>query len=144
MVNNLTDVDKSISRTSHRIFLIQANGLRPNTKHKLYLDGVEHTFAARQLGKDFGDDLISDQSGRIDLEYLMQFNFNRDQNFELPEQQTLSYRDSVLNTQRSNRVVKNYVLVEIKSADGQSYAQHVRTINRILTQGPVRTLYPVD
>lgn len=144
-MSDLTTTDKSTKRVQTQVFYFGASGLRPNTKHTFYIDGVNHNFAARQYGKDFGDDLISDSSGELHIEYLMEFSYNRDQNFELPEQQTLSYQTGQLQaSQQSNKVARNYVLIEVKSVDGLSYAQHMKKINRILTAGNVRTLYSIE
>lgn len=46
-------------------------GLRPNTKHNFYLDGIIDNEDARQLGKRRGDPLISDERGRLFFQFII-------------------------------------------------------------------------
>ena len=135
----------NINRTQNHRYRFLFNGLLPNTKHKMYIDGVDYTFATRQLGKDFGDDLISGPSGELDVFVLYEIPFSRDQNFELPQTQSVAYQEQIYNNQESKtyRVVNNYVLFEVKSADENSYAQYSMRNSILLTAGAVDTLYPI-
>lgn len=50
---------------------ISCSGLRPNTTHQFFADTALVTTSVRQEGKNFGDPLITDASGKMVLDYLI-------------------------------------------------------------------------
>jgi len=143
---DLTTQDINIVRTQNHAYSFHVNGLKPNTKHKMYVDGVDNTWATKQHGKDFGDDLISNGDGALSVQLLAQWAYPRNQNFELPEQQSVAFQTNNVgqgSTQASTKRVNNYVIIEIKSDDSLSYAQFQLKLNLILTAGPVKDVYPI-
>jgi hypothetical protein len=144
---DLNEQDFNIVRTQNHFYEMSVTGLLPNTKHNIYFDGEDIQFRTKQFGKDFGDDLISNANGILHIGILMQLPFPRDQNFELPEQQTLSFQTNMFGPGTDPRVtqtVVNYRIIELKSSNGLSYAQFRMKFPLVLTPGPVRTLYPIE
>lgn len=134
-------------RTQTHMTFFGVQGLRPNTRHDVYLEGELYTFACKQFGKDLGEDLISDENGRLAFYMLHEVEFNRNMNFELQSSQSLAFQSSGVNQQDSRReanLVTNYKIVEIKSPDGNSYSQLNLESPLLLTPGTVRTLYPIE
>ena len=148
-MTDLTTNALNVNRTQNHFYELTARGLRPNTKVAINIDGVDHGYATKQRGKDFGADLISDENGILQYGVLYEVAYARDMNFELPQGQTLSFQDSVNNSgdtgsRQSNRIIVNNKIIELISPDGQSYSQFIRALNIILTAGSVRTLYPIE
>lgn len=52
-----------------QIFSISISGLKPNTIHNFFLDGVDHTSKCKQIGKVLGGGLTTDSSGGLTFEY---------------------------------------------------------------------------
>lgn len=136
----------NINRVQAHRYRFRFNGLLPNTKHTLYVDGVNYNAVSRQSGKNFGEDLISDENGYMIVTVLYEIPYNRNSNFELPQTTTLAFQEEVVNNQNSKdfRLVENYVVFEVKSASENSYAQYVMPMPILLTAGGVNTLYPID
>ena len=136
----------NINRTQNKRYRLRFAGLLPRTKHSITIDGVDYGYATRQIGSDFGDDLVSDQDGILDVIILYEIPFNRTQNFELPQTPTLAFQEGIVNRQSSQDLanVSNYILIEVKSANENSYAQYSMRLNMLLTAGPLETLYPIE
>ena len=144
---DLTTEGYNVVRTQNHFYEMVARGLLPNTKHNIYFDGEDIGAITKQYGKDFGEDLVSTSNGILVFGMLAQYEFPRDQNFELPEQQTISFQTNMFGpgtAPRETRVVVNYRFIEIKNAAETSYAQFRMPLNLVLTPGPVRTLYPIE
>lgn len=146
-MTDLTTEGLNITRTQNHTYRFEVTGLRPNTKHTITIDDEEYAFATRQFGKAPGADLISNADGELQLFILYEIEFNRTQNFELNQTQSLATEGNAFNQQQNRKAVNtvtNYKVVEVKSFDGLSQAQFIMRQNLILTAGPVRTLYPVE
>jgi hypothetical protein len=61
---------------------VQWKGLKPSTKYKFYLDGVELGFAVKPFGKKLGDDLISGADGTLSFSVLYDFQFEGNYAFD--------------------------------------------------------------
>lgn len=144
-MSDLTTQATNINRTQNHRYRFRFSGLMPNTKHTLYVDGVDYGYATRQIGKDFGADLVSDVDGILDVFVLYEIPFNRNQNFELPQTPTLSFQEEIVNRQSSQnaRRVENFVLFEVKNAAETSYAQYSMKMPLLLTPGAAETLFDV-
>lgn len=146
-MSDLTTEGFNITRTQNHTYKFEITGLRPNTKHTITIDDEDYGFATRQFGKAPGADLISDADGNLSLLVLYEIEFNRTQNFELNQTQSLATEGNALNQQQNRKAVNtviNYKVIEVKSFDGLSQTQFIMKQNLILTAGPVRTLYPVE
>lgn len=146
-MTNLTDQSLNVTRTQNHFYQMRAAGLRPTTKHAITIDGVDYAFATRQFGKAFGDDLISNDNGEIVFGILYEIPFARDQNFELPQRQTLQFeadRVQTQNTRRNLNVVNNFKIIELISADGQSYTQLQLRLPLLIQGGPVAAVFPIE
>jgi hypothetical protein len=143
---DLTTPALNVTRVQTHAYKFTFTGLLPNTKHTVFYDGVDHTFATRTWGGDYGGELISDENGMLLVEMLIEIEFNRDQNFELPQGQSLSSQERTVNTQqrRLAKVVVQKRIIEAKSANDLSYGQIIVDQNLVLTPGTVRTLYPIE
>jgi len=145
MTTDLTTQALNTGRTQNHFYELRCFGLRPSTVHTITFMGVDHGFATRQFGKDFGASLISDSDGELKLGMLVQLPYSRDLNFELPQTQTLQYQSEQLNANRKAvNTADNYREVKITSADGRSVAVMVINIKSLLTAGTVRTLYAIE
>lgn len=59
-ITDLTVRSSVANRAEFSVF-----GLKPSTKHSVTIDGISMNWAIKPWGKDLGDDLISDASGRV-------------------------------------------------------------------------------
>lgn len=147
-MTDLTTRGLNVTRTQNHFYQCRATGLRPNTKHNVFIEGEDVGFRARQFGKVFGDDLISDENGQLLFGLLHEIEFARNRNFELPQSQTLSFQDGQVNntagSRQASQTVKNNLIIELVSPDGQSQSQIVLKMNIILTAGPVNQLFPIE
>jgi len=146
---DLTTKGLNVTRTQNHYYRFAVAGLRPNTKHNITIDGVDYAFATKQFGKDFGADLLSDENGELKLGVLYELRYGRDANFELPQRQTLSFQDDVLNSgstgdRKVSKTIVKKRIIELISPDGLSYAQYVFSTNILMTAGPIRVLYPIE
>jgi hypothetical protein len=144
--SNVNDEAVNIIRTQNHAYNIAVRGLKPRTIHKLYEDGEDITWRARQYGKDLGGGLQSDENGNLNFEIYAQIDYPRQFNFELPSVPTLSYETYQLNRGSfQNRFAQNYIIYEIKSSDESSYATYRKRINYITTPGPtISILYSIE
>ena len=63
--------DVNMTQGNFDYVLIDCTGLKPLTRHFLYLDGVIEEAFVKQEGSNVGDPLVTDGSGRIKLRYLV-------------------------------------------------------------------------
>ncbi len=145
-MSNLTNQSLNVVRTQNHFYEYNITGLDPNTVHQITIDDVDHGFATKQNGKDFGEALISNADGELSIGVLFELRFPRDQNFELPRVNTLQFQNEQLASENRKTVntVNNFRVLEVASFNGSSRAQLVLRINSLLNSGPVRTLYPID
>jgi hypothetical protein len=142
---NLQEQATGVFRTTNLIYNFRVTGLKPSTFHRVYLDGVDVTWASRQPGKDYGNRPQSDESGNMWLEILTQTDFPRVQNFELPTRRSVSFQTEQLTRgSASHTRVSNFIIFEIKSDDGTSYATFQAEQNVLLTNGPVQAVNPIE
>lgn len=74
--------DQDAVRSSAKFIYINAHSLKPNTKFDLYIENIESNWCARQLGKDLGDSLISDEHGYLLFGFLFEFPFEGQYSFD--------------------------------------------------------------
>jgi hypothetical protein len=61
---------------------ISVTGLKPNTKYDFYLDSVLYTWACKPFGKNLGDNLVSDASGKLTFYFLYDFQYEGNYAFD--------------------------------------------------------------
>lgn len=142
-MSDLTTQAQSVSRVQTRLFYVEFAGLAPNTTHTPYLDGVDHSFATRQTGKEFGEALITDSNGDLGLYFMREISWARIQNFELPQNQSINYQNDLINS-TGFTTVRNIFVLEVKSANEDSYAQRSFSTNILLTAGAAASLFPIE
>ena len=113
---------KMIPIADSQIFKISASGLKPNTKHKFYVDDEDKTSVCDQIraSTTYDTDLISDSNGVINFEYYYDAGIN-EATSEVAVQNKLI---------RSEAGQKRFI---VKSADGNSYAAGTITIKSYVT-----------
>jgi len=79
-------------------------------------------------------------------EILWEISFNRDRNFELPQNSTVAFQTGRLaqTDRREQNQTQTSVVFEVTTANGLSKAQYILPMNLILTAGPVQTLFPIE
>lgn len=106
MVLDLLTQQQGLVATDTERFEFVTTGLKPLTKHKLYLDGTDYSFAVRMKhnistltyliregvaidgsgsSSDYGEDIISDSNGRLHFELIWHVPLDREWNTTLPE-----------------------------------------------------------
>ena len=142
-MSDLNTQAQTVTRSQNRLFKVSFSGLAPNTIHYPYLDGVDHTFATKQFGKDYGEELITDENGDLDMYFMREIVWNRTQNFELPENPSVNYQNNQLGSQ-SFASVKNIFVFEVRSITDESHAQMQFETNILLTAGAGTSLFPIE
>lgn len=142
-MNNLTTRAQNITRTQNHYYHMRASGLRPNTKHNIFIEGIDRGYSTRQFGKNFGEDLISDENGEIRYGVLYELEYNRDKNFEIPSKQQTDPNNQQGSKKPSRIFVENKI-IELISPDGGSQCQFVLKLNIILTDNPVSAQFPIE
>lgn len=105
-------------------------GLKSSTKHDVFVDGINYNWATKQFGKNLGDDLVSDERGRLTIIIYL----------EIPYEGTVSYDNIIHNTNQnvlignqSEAKARNYMttnkVIEVKGDN--SYGKYLKTL-RIL------------
>ena len=61
---------------------IECMGLKPNTKYNFFLDGVDYSWAAKPWGKNLGEDLVSDNEGKLSFYFLYDFQYEGNYAFD--------------------------------------------------------------
>lgn len=143
---NLTDLALNVNRVQTHWYEATANGLLPNTIHTITLDGVAWDDTSRQRGKDFGAPMISDANGCLFFGFLVEVPFARNQNFELPRTTTLQFQNeqNASQNRQATQTVLNYRVVDLTNVNGTSQAQLIIPKRILLSQGPVRTQFPIE
>jgi hypothetical protein len=147
MAVDLTTEAKNVTKTTNIILRFIFAGLSPNTNHIFYKNGEDVSAITKQFGKDFGDTLTTNENGEIILFFLDEIPFNRELNFELPQEQTLNFENAQLNNQNARtdtRVDVTRIVFEIKSLNGQSYAQNIRERRTLINAGPTPQLFNIE
>lgn len=121
-INTTTmDTRASAAHTYDWIF----EGLRPNTKHKMFLDDVDYTWACRGWGQNLGEEITSDNTGMARVFVLYEIPFQQPASYEMKIPSSLGGSGNRINNQNGrfeDSVMTYYKTFEIKSADGLSHA----------------------
>jgi len=136
----------NITRTQNHAYRATFAGLLPSTTYTITANDVDHGYATRTIGKGFGETLVSNENGNMLCEILWEISFNRDRNFELPQNSTVAFQTGRLaqTDRREQNQTQTSVVFEVTTANGLSKAQYILPMNLILTAGPVQTLFPIE
>lgn len=120
--SELIDDQKSLnSRTDVDFTPFKFVGLRPNTKHDLYMNGIIYNWAAKPYGKNLGDSIISDNNGRVSIDVFHESAIIP--NVEDSVNNGSFFNSSLTNQQKDNRdriVIRAFTDFELISADQKS------------------------
>lgn len=117
----LDDISYDTFQTRNHTWNMKFWGLKPNTKHDLYVDGVEYNWAAKQFGKDLGADLVSDSDGKLLFNLFYEFPFEGTYSLDMSNKnQNLGSGSSV--TSVDCKYVKTDIVVELRA--GNSVTTH--------------------
>lgn len=136
--DSMSTLATDTSRTTVKAIKLSFGGLRPNTKHKMYLDGVDYTWACKGFGQNLGEDILSDENGQVNVTVLYEIPYSFPSNYELPTGNPISdIRNSVgaQNSRESRRIYQDYKTWTIRSLDGLSEAHHQRRFDIVLVDG---------
>jgi hypothetical protein len=61
---------------------IESGSLKPNTKYDFYLDSILYNWACKPWGKNLGDDLVSDDEGKLYFNFLYDFQYEGNYAFD--------------------------------------------------------------
>ena len=64
-------ITQELARPGQDVLTCQVTGLKPNTKHVFYVDGKTQSTTVRPAGGKFGDDVITDSSGKVTFDYVI-------------------------------------------------------------------------
>lgn len=120
------------------MYTMRFKGLRPNTKHKMYLENVDYTWACKGWGQNLGEDILSDADGFATVYVLYEIPFSRPAQYEFEEKQSISYNNKKLNSQNARMEDVVYVQwksFELKSADGLSQAVFQMHFHIVMVNG---------
>jgi hypothetical protein len=109
-------------RCNAHLICLKVNGLRPFTKHKFYIDGIDYSWACRQFGKNLGEDLISDGGGYIKFDVLGEFKYEGNYSFDnATSDQTENAYNQSQQINKSTNFVKTYRFMELKAPDSYAF-----------------------
>lgn len=134
-------------RTRTHTYKFEFTGLRPKTKHKMYLDDIDYTWACKGFGQKIGEDLLSDVNGKLMVYVLYEIQFSRPAMFEMKETQSIAYYSNKLNNQNSrmeDKVRVSWKTFQIKSADGLSHAELNMHFHTVLINGDYNSIIQHD
>lgn len=134
-------------RTAAHAYNMAFVGLRPNTKHKIYLDGIDYTWAAKGYGQNLGEDILSTEKGTASLMVYFEIPLSRPAQFELDVPNTLSFYSNKVGNQNKrmeDAVNVNWKTWEIRSADGLSNAMLNMHFHIALVYGDVNRIQQHD
>ncbi len=122
---SISTLASDTQRAGAMCYRMTFKGLRPNTKHKMYLENVDFSWACRTYGKNIGEDMISDENGDLIVFVYYEIPFVKPADFEIDETQSVAYSSSRINN--TNRRMEDAVSVqwksfEVRSDDGLSHA----------------------
>ena len=132
--NSITSVSNDTFRTNSHCYKFTYSGLRPNTKHKMYLDGSDYTWACRGFGQNLGEDLLSNNNGQLTVYVLYEIPFSKPAAYEIKEKDSVAFYTDKFNTpngRMEDTVHVQWKKFEIQSADGLSHAEtlvHFHTV----------------
>lgn len=96
-------------------------GLRPNTRHDLYLNNQLYNFAAIPFGKNIGDSIISDSNGTVKVVILAEDSYKlaaaERENFTTPFNTLMTNQQK---DKREKKVIRMYDDFFLTSVDGKS------------------------
>lgn len=138
--SSISTVSPDTEIVGARQFVIRFFGLRPNTKHKVYLDGVDYTWACKGWGQNLGEDILTNEYGVADFRVL--FETSRQGRAELEEEtvNSVAYYSGKVNP--ANRSIEDVVKTSkktfyIRSADGLSSGQQIFHFHMVSKHNPV-------
>ena len=136
----------NVTRTQNHAYRVTFSGLLPSTTYTIRANDADHGYATRTIGKGFGEALVSNENGVLQCEILWEISFNRDRNFELPQNSTVAFQTGRLaqTDRREQNQTRTSIVFEVTTANGLSKAQYILPMNIILTAGPVQTLFPLE
>ena len=122
--NSITAQNGDTFRSTAHGYKMEFRGLRPRTRHKMYLDDVDYTWACKGFGQKLGEDVMSDENGAVKLIVYYEIPLTGAAAFENLQQATYSSGVSVgqQNSRAENKVYVQYKTWNLKSADGLSSA----------------------
>jgi len=134
-------------RSGVHCYKMTFTGLRPSTKHKVYLDGVDYTWACRGWGQNLGEDIITDINGVAKVHVYYEIPFSRPAVYETKTPESIAYYSNRINNKnkRMEDVVQvQYKVFEIRSADSQSYATAQMHFHICIIKGDVNRIEQHD
>ena len=69
LLNTMNSVTNAVNTGD--VLVIQCSGLKPNTKHSFVVDSITQSNTVKQTGKNYGDDLVTDDQGSITINYAL-------------------------------------------------------------------------
>ena len=142
-MSDLQTQAQTIRASMSRLYHFYFAGLAPSTVHVPYLNGVDHSFATRGYGQEYGEALVSDNNGNLEVYVFYDLAYGRSFNFELPQTQTFNYQNAQINN-KEIVTAQNVLTFELKSFDGSSYAQKMIERRDILNAGAGEDLNPTE
>jgi len=143
-MTNLTD--EALFTTKRRTVALRMifRGLKPNTIYTMTLNGVDHSFATRKNGGDYGGTLLSSSDGELLLECLVEvpntLNFSKDNRvFEKKQTRALTSEGERFKDPKQKKKENVYLsktIFELSDATGLSKAQRIYNSNILLPFSP--------
>jgi hypothetical protein len=103
-------------------------GLRPNSKHRVYIEGEDYTWACKGWGKNLGEELVTNEFGSVCFSILYEISMGAPFEREDKVTNSVAYYSSRMDSgasKRENNVSRIYKTVEIRSADNASHAREI-------------------
>lgn len=120
---NTTDANGALGAS---VLNIRVTGLKPLTKHQFYVDGVLQSNTVRQASKNYGEDIITDDSGSCDISYIIPASWasrvvSQQINFQTP---LPGYKSKITYSAEFDQqtVGTSYSLFEIKATNSLAFA----------------------
>lgn len=118
-INNPT---KDTFRSGTHKYRMIFSGLRPNTKHKMYLDNVDYSWACIPYGGMLGDDLVTNENGILHVFVLYEIPFSQPAEYEMPKPSGSSSQFNSPNSRMEDVVKVVWKTFEVRSLDNMSHA----------------------
>lgn len=132
---SISALAKDTFRSTNHMYAFTFTGLRPLTKHKVYLEDVDYTWACKGWGQNIGEEILSDANGEAKVYILYELPFSAPSAYEIKEPNSINFASNRLSNQNKrveNQISTYYKTFEIKSADGLSHAIVQREFNIVL------------
>ena len=108
-------------------------GLKANTTYQIFLNGNDHGWATRQIGKNLGEPLISDQYGRLKIRYLFEITYDGgNYSFQQGSLENQAESFDLSNTKPKNYFI-SYQFLELK-APGSYFSINVPIRMRLTSE----------